>query len=105
MELLDRCLALRQEIFDYFSYVENWRVLPFDDRREFYWRFTDGERTVEYADSPDFDPDSMYEDTVYTQRHLTQWVYRGPEYTMILVDTNTDFNQFLAIYGNEKEVI
>ena len=31
MELLDRYFALQAEIFAYFGYVEDWRVIPLDD--------------------------------------------------------------------------
>ncbi len=37
MKKLDEYLALQKEIFDYFGYVEDWAVLPIDDRRDFYW--------------------------------------------------------------------
>jgi len=104
MELLNDYLTLRQRVFDYFGYVEAWRVLPFDDRREYYWRLTDDEKSVEYGPDDPFEPEALYEDEVYTQRHLPKWIYRGSEFTMILVDTHTDFNQFLAIYDNAKEV-
>lgn len=112
MKLLDDEQALRREIFNYFGYVEDWRILPFDDARECYWGLCEKDRSgnphaVRF--SPDEaallnnDEEEIYENEIYTNRHLPKWVYRGEEYTMILVDTRTDMNQFLQIFSNEKE--
>lgn len=106
MKLLDEYLKLQQEIYEYFGYVEQWRVIPIDDRRECYW-WLNGDEEVIYADRlEDFDESvgNYYSDEIYTQRHHSKWVYRGKDYTMIMVDTNTDGNKFLAIYDNNKEV-
>lgn len=51
---------------------------------------------------PRYYPD-RYVNEIYTQRHLTKWVYRGEDYTMILVDTHVDRNQFLQIFANKYE--
>lgn len=109
MDLLDQEQAVRQKIFDYFGYVEDWRVLPLDDAREYYWHLT-GEG---YCDEVKFarreenlfegTMDDGYSNEIYTQRHLPKWVYRGPDYTMVVVDTHTDGNQFLQIFDNSKE--
>ncbi len=126
MKLLDQHQAARKEIFAYFGYVEDWRILPIEDSREVYWSIIGGEGRggkVRYAttleiqqvvSSPDFDLDSFapnyeaaptyYENEIYTQRFLPKWVYRGKDYTMICVDTHTDMNQFLQIFDNAKEV-
>jgi hypothetical protein len=109
MQLLDSYEALRKEVFDYFGYIEDWRVLPLDDARKYYWHLTDDERSgsVRFAETKerleDEDAGEYYENEIYTQRHLPKWVYRGEEYTMICVDTHTDGNQFLQIFTNSKE--
>lgn len=46
---------------------------------------------------------NYYENEIYTQRHLPKWVYRGAEYTLVVVDTNTDGNQLLSVFANSKE--
>ena len=103
MQILDDYLSLQKQVYEYFGYVEDWRVFPIDDRREYYWRVDSN--NVEYGDAPDFsNPDHHYEDTIYTYRHLSKHVYRGNEFTMVIVDTITDGNKFLAIYDNSKEV-
>ena len=105
MNLLDKEQKVRQEIFDYFGYVEDWRVLPFDDAREYFWAIDGG--CVKFAETEEglLNEDSdCYENEIYTQRHLPKWVYRGASYTMIVVDTHTDGNQFLQIFDNKKEL-
>lgn len=101
--------AARQALFDYFGYVENWRVLPFDDGTSFFWKLDELNGTVRYArQAVELDDErgtgDYYENDIYTQRHLPRWVYRGPDYTMIVVDTHTDSNQFLQIFDNAKEI-
>lgn len=99
---LDEYFALQAEVFAYFGYVEDWRVIPLDDRRSMFWRLdTD---SVTYSPDETFkDDNSLYVDEIYTQRHLPKWVYRGTDFTMICVDTHTDGNKFLAIFDNAKE--
>jgi hypothetical protein len=106
MKLLDDHQALRKKIFEYFDYVEDWRVLPFDDAREMYWMLIDGDDgSVRFAETPEklkSSDEEYYEHEIYTQRHLPKWVYRGKDYTMVVVDTHTDGNQFLQIFDNAK---
>ncbi len=104
MQLLDNYLALQKQIFEYFGYQENWRVFPIDDCRGSLWT-TDGTKVVRFADELEaFSTGNFYENEIYTQRHLPKWVYRGPEFTMIVVDTHTDGNKFLQIFDNAKEL-
>ena len=107
MELLDKHDSLRQEIFDYFGYVEDWRILPLDDSTMYFWRLDgEGPGNVCFADTEQElidETGEYYENEIYTQRHLSQWVYRGADYTMVVVDTNTDGNQLLQIFDNKKE--
>ena len=111
VDLLDEYKEVRAKIFDYFGYIEDWRVLPFDDARAYYWSLTGGGRSgnVRFAESlaelEDEEAGEYYENEIYTQRHLPKWVYSGEEYTMICVDTHIDGNQFLQIFSNDKEVL
>ncbi len=111
MKLLDDYFALQEKVHGFFGYVEDWRILPLEDRREMYWTLPDGEGyggIVKYAENPDdLHPHvngDYYEDEIYTQRHLPKWVYRAEGYTMICVDTHTDGNQLLVVYDNAKEL-
>jgi hypothetical protein len=107
MELLDRYNALRDEVFAYFGYVEDWRVLPLEDAREYFWKLDgEGPGTVKFADTEEElanEEGQYYEHEIYTQRHLPKWVYRGAEYTLVVVDTHTDGNQVLQVFSNAKE--
>lgn len=111
MQLLNEYNQKRQELFDYFGYVEDWVVIPVDDATKYYWFINGGEgRNGEVrfanttADLDDEDAGNFYSNEIYTQRHLPKWVYRGEEYTMIVVDTHTDGNKFLQIFDNAKEI-
>ena len=109
MQLLNDYLQKQQELFDYFGYVENWKAIPVDNATMYYWHLNgeghDGE--VLFADTKEelFSGEgNYYSNEIYTQRHLEKWVYRGADYTMIVVDTHTDGNKFLQIFDNKKEV-
>jgi hypothetical protein len=111
MQLLNDYNAKRKELFDYFGYVEDWVAIPVDDATMYYWFINGGEghygevRFAETAqDLDDEDAGNYYSNEIYTQRHLPKWVYRGAEYTMIVVDTHTDGNKFLQIFDNLKEI-
>jgi len=105
MKLLNEYNQKRQELFDYFGYVENWKVIPIDDATCYHWQVTDDE--VIFADSLkelETETGNCYTNEIYTQRFLPKWVYRGADYTMIVVDTHIDGNKFLQIFDNLKEV-
>lgn len=109
MKLLTEYNQKLQELYAYFGYVENWRVFPIDDATEYFWKI-DGDETngdvlfAESIDIIDTREGEYYSNEIYTQRHLHKWVYRGEEYTMIVVDTHMDGNKFLQIFNNSKEV-
>ena len=108
MKKLEKYFALQKGIFEYFGYVEDWCVIPMDDCTEFWWRlYGEGPGSVRFdstkknLDDPDGD---YYENEIHTNRHLSKWVYRGKDYTMICVDTHIDGNKFLQIFSNDREV-
>lgn len=98
MQKLDDYFMLRNEIFDYFGYTENWVVYPIDDSRKYYWKLSNMD-IVEFTDLiTDFDNPSYY------NQILDSGVFRGKDYTMVAVDTQTDGNKFLQIFDNSKEI-
>ena len=108
MKLLDDYFELQEKVFSYFGYVEEWRVLPLDDGREYFWyltgegygdevRFAKTEKELVEQDG------NYYVNEIYTQRSLPRWVYRGEEYTLVVVDTHTDGNQLLQVFSNSRE--
>ena len=108
MKLLDDYLALLEQIHKYFGYVEDWKAIPLEDSRKYYWRLygtgPDSVRFASHSEILDDEEGNYYEDEIYTQRHLPKWVYRGKKYTMVCVDTHTDGNHFLRIFENSKEI-
>lgn len=107
MKLLDEYFKLQKQIYDYFSYVEDWRVIPIDDCTDYYWclfQDKDGSGNVIYNDTPVMNDGNYYSSEIYTQRFLPKWVYRGEDYTMICTDPHTDGNKFLSVFDNNKEI-
>ena len=97
MKLLKEYFSLQKEIYKYFGYVENWKLIPIVDDTDVYWYL--GEDVI-FFDYNKFDPKKVYDDdfngysnVIYTQRHLDQYVYARKEYTMICADTRTDGNK------------
>jgi hypothetical protein len=107
LKLLDDYFLLQNKIYSYFGYVENWRVIPIADSRNYYWYLEEeGPGTVYYADTEEelkTQEGNYYEESIYTQRFLPKWVYRVKDFTMVCVDTNTDGNKFLRIFDNSRE--
>lgn len=121
---VDRFFEAREAIFEHVGYRESWRVFPIDDSRELFWavdaqecawvRFSPNRDALVYwlstGDDEDNNPhdDELYENAIYnaiyTQRHLTKWVYRGADLTLVVVDTRTDGNKFLRLFRNVNEV-
>lgn len=109
MKLLEDYFKLQKEIYDYFGYKEDWVVIPIDDGTDYFWRLKqekNGSGEVQFADNKENidENDSTYSSRIYTQRFLKKWVYRGKDFTMICVDTQTDGNKFLQIFDNKKEI-
>jgi hypothetical protein len=118
MQLLDQYFDLQQQIYDYFGYVEDWKVLPIDDSRDYYWALTP-QRTVYYCeskenaeklvandfdwDAPGIDGNDVYSDEIISP-FLPKGIYRGKDYTMVVVDTQTDGNKLLQVFDNAKEI-
>lgn len=106
--LLDAYSELEKQIHEYFGYGENWQVFPIYDSRSYFW-YLDGEGpgTVHFADTKEellSQEGKYYEEEIYTYHHMDKWVYRGKDFTMILVDTCTDGNNFASIFDNSKEL-
>lgn len=105
-ELIRKECEARHDLFEYFGYREDWRILPFDDSTHYFWFVDEESGVVGYANTEaelKAETGDYYESDIYTQRHLPKWVYRGKDYTMILTDPHVDMNQFLQIFSNEKE--
>jgi len=122
MKILNDYCKLQEEIYKYFGYVEDWVAYPIDDRTDYYWNlelenhgnpedegfYQSGDvfyaESKKFAEDRDGDEKDGYSNEIYHQRFLPKAVYEGKDYTMIVVDTHTDGNKFLAIYDNKKRV-
>lgn len=109
-ELLYAHDVILKEIHDRFGYREDWRAFVIDDRRDKWWKIVDGHEVMfqhgDVAYSARAIDDGQYcSDEIYTYRHLPKHVYRTKSHTMILVDTHTDGNIFLAVFDNALEQI
>lgn len=97
----------KDKIFDYFGYVEDWRIFPIVFYTEYYWA-EDGDRVVFSEEKENLIQEDLvgnhYCHSIYKQRHLPKWVYRGKDFTMIVVDTNVDGNKYLQVFSNDLEV-
>jgi len=87
-------------IHNYFSYAEDWVVIPLDlgtvNSRWYLDENENGSGTVYFFD----DNDVVYSHEIYTQRFLPKWVYRKEDYTMICCDTQVDSVKLLSVFDN-----
>lgn len=111
MKELTEYFGLQQKIFDYFGYKQDWVTIPLSDATDCFWHLS-GEKhgdTCYYMEEPFTKEnikagDVLFSGQIYTQRFLPKWVYRGPEYTMVAVDTQVDNNKYLMVFDNSKEL-
>jgi hypothetical protein len=110
-KLLDDYLKIQEQLYDHFGYKENYRAIPINDCREYYWSIQknkEGGGNIVYSDKPEkliSDDGDYYKVRIYTQRHLDTWLYHSTfEFTMICIDTHVDDNKFLSIFDNKKEI-
>ena len=106
MQLLDNYQALEKQIHEYFGYEQNWRLLPIDDCRKYYWN-VDDTSGVNYADSVqelETETGNCYSGEFYFAGSTEPLIYRKTDYTMIAIDTGCDGNVMLMIFDNAKEI-
>lgn len=109
MKLFDLHQKVEKKVHEYFGYVEDWKVIPLDYGLEYHWFLDESDDSkvnhVTFAKNmEDFSTGEYYQNEIYRQRFLPKWVYRGEDYTMVVVDTNTDGNKFLQIFSNDLEI-
>lgn len=105
MDAINEYFKVLKEVYNYFGFKEEWVALPLDDRREFDWKIID-DVEIQYGKRDDIlnDTGEYYSNEIYKQRFYNKWIYRGKDCTMIMVDTHSDGNKFLAIFDNSKEI-
>ena len=110
MELLDNIKKAEQAVYDHIGYEGNWTVYPIDDITEYFWRI-DGtilwwcdKKEVLLLEYPDDAPNED-QDNLYTADIIGNQIHRGKDMSGIVIDTYCDYNKFLAIVDNTKEVV
>lgn len=100
-----------QAIYDHVGFVEDWAVYPIEDRNKMFWSIGINNDTVKFAETKDkfnsggdYSGGDYYVYEIYKQRFYNKWIYRGDNYTMIIVDTHTDGNKFFAVFDNNMEI-
>jgi len=113
-------------IFPMQDYTKYWWSIPDDKCEKEYETLSDGQKVcLSYENNffftDDKEPhlkliefnwkcfeagvaDKCYNYEIYSQRFLNSVIFRGEEYTMILVDTHTDGNRYLMIVDNKKRL-
>jgi len=108
MKLLDDFFNLEKQVHKYFGYVEDWKKIPLEDFRGYFWHLDEDKNGcghVSYFESEEgLEKGEWWQDQIYTQRFLPKWVYRGKDYTMISMDPQQDMNYYLGIFDNSKEI-
>lgn len=115
MQALTQYFEAEKAVHEHIGFTEQWKVYPLEDSTEMYWHvnrndvyFAETIDALRYGLSEEgmFDnPEELPEEDYYKNNLIrTEYIYRGSEYTGILVDTQTDGNKFLQIFDNSKEV-
>ena len=70
MQILADYFALQRQIYQYFGYEEDWRVIPLSDNTVYYWRLDgEGPGKVHYAGTEQElrnEAGDYYVDEIYT---------------------------------------
>lgn len=107
MNFLENYDNALQEVYKYFGFVEDYRVFPIDLQIKMYWKYN-GEKEVMFAETKeqllDEETGDYYANKILHHRFYPKAIYEGAEYTMIIVDTHVDNNQFLQIFKNELKI-
>lgn len=95
---------LEQKIHEHFGYEEQYRHFPLVNALDLNWFITNDQNgTLYYSEKNTQDFGEYCSADIYTQRHLTKWVYRQKQFTLALAATGCDGNIFLFILDNNKE--
>ena len=104
MDIMDNYNNALQSLYNAVGFVEDWTVLPIDDRTDMFWHIDEIDNCVRFQQNIEKIDSDYYENKIYKQKFYDKWIYRGEKLTMIMVDTQVDGNQFFAFYDNNKEV-
>jgi hypothetical protein len=101
---------LKQQIFEAFGYVEDWRAFPLFIELSAHWFLTgeEGEDEIVFSPTPFTTEliesgEQIFSAYVYSYRHLNKYVYRTDTHTMVLADPRSDLNIFLYVFDNKNQ--
>jgi hypothetical protein len=118
MELLNKYFELQKEIYNYFGYKEGFVSAEIDDCRKYFWTLkNDFEEEISFSlmeenqinSLKDMEEDDEWVEPEYNfylcnSNHFPKVVFRGEDYTMIVIDTQVENNILLSIFDNKKEL-
>lgn len=104
MKQLDELNRLEKEICDYFGFQQGWRLLPIVDERDLFW-MTDGYEfvTAETEDGLGCLDEGSNVNGLYSTGPSSPSIYRRSDYTLALLDLQSDINVFASVFDNTKE--
>lgn len=121
-DVVDDYFEARQAIFDACDYIEVWRDCPLADCRGDAWWVDEHQviygadvdtvrygliykEEIEEEELPEEEPE-WYHCSIYVPGNHSPGdtgVFRGPDFVLVRVDTETDGNKFLFIFNVEDE--
>lgn len=129
-KLLNKYNASVKSIHRFFGYEGDWKVYPIEDNTDYYWFINHGRVCFyqnmeqydkilkEYTDILENSEDEFGEKQEFELSELSgyfeNWVvyvdgkeriFEKDKYTAIIVDTQTDGNEFFSIWDNSKKII
>ena len=99
MKIFDDYFDLREKIYNYFGYQEDWKVPPLMDYRDYFWAIHNGKLCLNCYKEDDFTSEEVL--SVYCI--FPNGIYEKEDFTLIYYDTQTDGNDFLGIFDNKKK--
>jgi len=104
MNVAEKFFEAQTALFEHVGFTPDWVEYAIDNQLDMVWSINDKE--VKYAKSIEqFNGDGdYYIDDIYTQRFYRDWVYEGPDVTLIFCDPHTDGVKWFRIFDNKKKV-
>lgn len=105
MELLDRYIKTKREIFEYFGCEDYSRDI--EDSREYYWSNL-GDSCIGFSEegpSGEEDFEWTYQSEIYGGRRQAKNIFRKDDFTMVLLKSDFGDGEYYAIFDNSKETM
>lgn len=86
-------------LYEHVGFEEGWEIFPINICTNYYW--TIDKDKVHFSEDPKYNEEVCTE-YIITNIHYPNTIYKGTEYTAILLDTQVDGNVFLSFFWNGK---